>query len=96
MTPLLQSPALLLLAVGTLLGLNFPLGKLAQAAQVPAVLWAALSVLRRLEAEGAPAGALALLLPFPLVAWAVSGMETGLATALATTARPACWASSTA
>ena len=42
MTPLLQSPALLLLAVGTLLGLNIPLGKLAQAAQVPAVLWAAL------------------------------------------------------
>lgn len=42
MTPLLQSSALLLLAVGTLLGLNFPLGKLAQAAQVPAVLWAAL------------------------------------------------------
>ena len=42
MTPLLQSPALLLLAVGTLLGLNFPLGKLAQAAQLPAVLWAAL------------------------------------------------------
>lgn len=42
MTPLFQSPALLLLAVGTLLGLNFPLGKLAQAAQVPAVLWAAL------------------------------------------------------
>ena len=42
MTPLLQSPALLLLAVGTLLGLNFPLGKLAQAAPVPAVLWAAL------------------------------------------------------
>ena len=42
MTPLLQSPALLLLAVGTLLGLNFPLGRLAQAAQVPAVLWAAL------------------------------------------------------
>ena len=41
MTPLLQSPALLLLAVGTLLGLNFPLGKLAQAAQMPAVLWAA-------------------------------------------------------
>lgn len=42
MTPLFQSPALLLLAVGTLLGLNFPLGKLAQAAQMPAVLWAAL------------------------------------------------------
>ena len=42
MTPLLHSPALLLLAVGTLLGLNFPLGKLAQAAQVPALLWAAL------------------------------------------------------
>ena len=42
MTPLLPSPALLLLAVGTLLGLNFPLGKLAQAAQMPAVLWAAL------------------------------------------------------
>ena len=42
MTPLFQSPALLLLAVGTLLGLNFPLGKLAQAAQMPALLWAAL------------------------------------------------------
>lgn len=42
MTPaLLQSPAFLLAAVGGLLGLNFPLGKLAAAAGVPAVLWAA-------------------------------------------------------
>lgn len=40
-TPLLQSPAFLLAAVGGLLGLNFPLGKLAAAAGVPAVLWAA-------------------------------------------------------
>lgn len=40
-TPLLQSPAFLLGAVGGLLGLNFPLGKLAAAAGVPAVLWAA-------------------------------------------------------
>lgn len=38
---LLQSPAFLLAAVGGLLGLNFPLGKLAAAAGVPAVLWAA-------------------------------------------------------
>lgn len=37
----LQSPAFLLAAVGGLLGLNFPLGKLAAAAGVPAVLWAA-------------------------------------------------------
>lgn len=40
-TPLLRSPAFLLGAVGGLLGLNFPLGKLAAAAGVPAVLWAA-------------------------------------------------------
>ncbi|MBI5720237.1 MAG: DMT family transporter [Burkholderiales bacterium] len=39
---LLESPAFLLAAVGGLLGLNFPLGKLAAAAGVPAVLWAAL------------------------------------------------------
>lgn len=39
--PLLQSPAFLLAAVGGLLGLNFPLGKMAAAAGVPAVLWAA-------------------------------------------------------
>jgi drug/metabolite transporter (DMT)-like permease len=37
---LLRSPAFLLAAVGGLLGLNFPLGKLAAAAGVPAVLWA--------------------------------------------------------
>ena len=39
-TPLLRSPAFLLGAAGGLLGLNFPLGKLAAAAGVPAVLWA--------------------------------------------------------
>lgn len=42
MHPPLHSSALLLLAFGSLLGLNFPLGKAAQQAQVPAVLWAAL------------------------------------------------------
>ena len=36
------SPAGLLLAVGALLGLNFPLGKLALAAGVPGLLWATL------------------------------------------------------
>ncbi len=38
----LESPAALLLAVGALLGLNFPLGKLARLAAVPPTLWAAL------------------------------------------------------
>ncbi len=38
----LRSPALLLLAVGVLLGVNFPLAKLARLAAVPALLWAAL------------------------------------------------------
>lgn len=38
----LDSPAGLLLAVGALLGANFPLGKLARLAAVPALLWAAL------------------------------------------------------
>ncbi|HRN75827.1 DMT family transporter [Ottowia sp.] len=38
----LQSPATLLLAVGALLGLNFPLGKLARLAEVSPTLWAAL------------------------------------------------------
>jgi drug/metabolite transporter (DMT)-like permease len=37
-----QSPAALLLAVGVLLGLNFPLGKLAGAAGVPPLVWSAL------------------------------------------------------
>lgn len=36
-----QSPGLLLLAVGVLLGLNFPLGKLAMAAGVSPILWSA-------------------------------------------------------
>lgn len=36
-----QSPAALLLMVGALLGLNFPLGKLAGAAGVPPLIWAA-------------------------------------------------------
>lgn len=36
-----QSPGLLLLAVGVLLGLNFPLGKLAMAAGVSPIVWAA-------------------------------------------------------
>lgn len=42
MSPLLHSPAWLLLAVGVLLGLNFPLGKLATQAGVPGLVWAAL------------------------------------------------------
>lgn len=42
MTAPLRSPALLLLAVGVLLGVNFPLAKLARLAAVPALLWAAL------------------------------------------------------
>ncbi len=37
-----QSPGLLLLAVGLLLGLNFPLGKLAVAAGIPPIVWAAI------------------------------------------------------
>ena len=40
--PRLHSPAWLLLAVGTLLGLYFPLGKLARLGGVPPLLWAAL------------------------------------------------------
>ena len=39
---LLHSPAGLLLAVGTLLGLNFPLARLARLGGVPPLLWAAL------------------------------------------------------
>ena len=38
---LTRSPAALLLVVGALLGLNFPLGKLARAADVPPLIWAA-------------------------------------------------------
>ena len=38
----MQAPAALLLAVGALLGLNFPLGKLAGAAGVPPLVWSAL------------------------------------------------------
>jgi len=41
-TRLLQAPAALLLMVGTLLGLNFPLGKLSGAAGVPPLVWSAL------------------------------------------------------
>jgi len=37
-----QSPGLLLIAVGALLGLNFPLGKLAMAAGVSPIVWSAL------------------------------------------------------
>jgi drug/metabolite transporter (DMT)-like permease len=36
-----NSPGLLLLAVGLLLGLNFPLGKLAVGAGIPPIVWAA-------------------------------------------------------
>lgn len=39
---LLQSPGVLLALVGALLGLNFPLGKLAAAAGVPTLLWTTL------------------------------------------------------
>jgi drug/metabolite transporter (DMT)-like permease len=39
---LFRSPAALLLMVGALLGLNFPLGKLAGTAGVPPLVWAAL------------------------------------------------------
>jgi drug/metabolite transporter (DMT)-like permease len=39
---ILNSPAALLLLVGALLGLNFPLGKLAAAAGVPPLIWSAL------------------------------------------------------
>ena len=39
---LMHAPAALLLAVGTLLGLNFPFGKLAGAAGVPPLVWSAL------------------------------------------------------
>jgi drug/metabolite transporter (DMT)-like permease len=42
MTSFLQSPALLLPATGALLGLNFPLGKLAGAAGVAGPVWALL------------------------------------------------------
>ena len=42
MSGALGSPAALLLVVGALLGLNFPLGKLALAAGVPGLLWATL------------------------------------------------------
>lgn len=39
---ILSSPAILLLLVGSALGLNFPLGKLAREAGIPSELWAAL------------------------------------------------------
>jgi drug/metabolite transporter (DMT)-like permease len=39
---LMHAPAALLLAVGALLGLNFPLGKIAGAAGVPPLVWSAL------------------------------------------------------
>ena len=39
---MLQSPVFLLLATGALLGLNFPLGKIAVAAAVPGIVWATL------------------------------------------------------
>lgn len=52
-----------------------------------AVLGAVALVARRLARHrGASVGAIALIAPFPLVAWAVSGMETGVATLLVTAA----------
>ncbi len=42
MTRLLESPIALLLLVGTLIGFNFPLGKLASEAAVPPLVWAVL------------------------------------------------------
>lgn len=58
----------------------------AKALGVMGLLVSAVLVLRRLAREEASGGAVALLLPFPLVAWSVSGMETGVATALVTAA----------
>jgi len=61
---LLHSPAALLLMVGALLGVNFPLGKLAGAAGVPPLIWSAL-----ISGGGAVALGAALLLrrrPTPL------------------------------
>jgi drug/metabolite transporter (DMT)-like permease len=54
---LFHAPAALLLMVGSLLGLSFPLGKLAGAAGVPPLVWSAL-----LSGGGAVVLALALLL----------------------------------
>lgn len=42
MNSLLRSPAFLLVTVGSLLGFNFPLGKIAASAGVPSIVWAAL------------------------------------------------------
>jgi drug/metabolite transporter (DMT)-like permease len=61
---LLHAPAALLLTVGALLGVNFPLGKLAAAAGVPPLIWSAL-----ISGGGAVALGAALLLrrrPTPL------------------------------
>jgi drug/metabolite transporter (DMT)-like permease len=60
----LHSPAALLLAVGALLGVNFPLGKLSVAAGVPPLVWSAL-----ISAGGALVLGTALLarrIPLPL------------------------------
>src|SRR3954471_23935193 len=54
---LFHAPAALLLMVGSLLGLSFPLGKLAGAAGVPPLIWSAL-----LSGGGALVLAVALLL----------------------------------
>src|SRR5690242_18039652 len=54
---LFHSPAALLLGVGALLGVTFPLGKLSAAAGIPPLVWATL-----LSAGGAAVLAIALLL----------------------------------
>jgi len=62
---LLESPAFLLATVGGLLGLNFPLGKLAAAAGVPAVLWAALIATSAATVLGTIALARRTAMPLP-------------------------------
>jgi drug/metabolite transporter (DMT)-like permease len=61
---LLHAPAALLLAVGVLLGLNFPLGKLAGAAGVPPLVWSALIAIGGAVVLGA--ALIARRIPVPL------------------------------
>lgn len=79
----LRSPAWLLLAVGLLLGLNFPLGKLARQAGVPSLVWAALISL----GVGAVLG-VALLLGRRRVAWDAQHGRYFVVTALVSYALP--------
>ena len=83
MTALLHSPVWLLLAVGALLGLNFPLAKLARLGGVPPLLWAALISL----GTSAVLGAWLLLRRRPLV-WDAQHGRYFLITALVSYAVP--------